>query len=573
VNGQARKNRNRFVLVVCFLGFVVVLLRALWLQVVPDEKLNVLAQRQFKSKVQVQSRRSPIVDRNGMPLVVSVKTYSFFMDPKRIAQPRRFARRVAKMLGIEARTIEQKIAQYKQKRFVWLVRHMPEEKAKRILTKKTEGLYSIQEYKRFNTKARLASHLLGFTSIDGRGLEGIERSFNSRLDQDPRILTIEKDARGRVVYRQMSQISAHGGKRAGALKLSLDAALQFQAEKLLGQTIEKHNAKGGTAIVMDPHTGALLALANYPDFNPLMPGKFPMSFRRNRAVTDPIEPGSVLKPFVVTEALDRGLVNENTWIATPGGKVKVADRWINEADKKHERPGYKVKDLIKHSSNVAIVKLMQQVGYPVMRDVYKKLGFGELTGVELPGESRGIVPWPQTKQIVEQATWSFGQGIALTPLQIVSAYASLANGGYRVKPHLLETEGVEKAKGERLFSEQTLQKMRKILEAVVEEEGSGTTARIGHFRVAGKTGTSQKADPNGGYMRGSYIASFVGFFPSTQPRFVIYVAIDEPVGLYYGGQVAGPLFSELARFAMRMPAESDLQQNLATLGGFHFSAR
>ncbi|MBP7844942.1 MAG: penicillin-binding protein 2 [Proteobacteria bacterium] len=556
------ESRVTFVLAVVLLGFVGVLVRAFWLQILPDQKLKLLARRQFESRIQVQNRRANILDRDSKPLIVSTRAYSFFMDPKKIENPKLFSKKAGKLLSMDSKKLYKKIMEFRQRRFVWLKRHLPENEAKLIISKKLDSLYFVEEFKREPIRGRLASHVLGFTSRDGRGLEGVERYFDKYLDRDPHVLTIEKDALGRSIYRQLSHFK-EPDQEIVDLKLSIDSSLQYFVEKSLEATIEKFKARGGTVIVMDPYSGEIYALANYPDFDLSSPNQYPATFRRNRAVTDPIEPGSVLKPFLVAESIEKSLVNEDTWIATPGGKVKVADRWIHEADKEHEKSGYKVKDLIKHSSNVATVNLLQKVGSATLYSAYKKVGFGELTGVEIPGESRGIVRWPGAKQIVEQATWSFGQGIAVTPLQIIRAYAALANGGFKVKPHLVgsrisrdgrvQSEVNNNSVGERIFSEKTTARMTKLLESVVEEEGTGTLARLEHFKVAGKTGTSQKpAVGSSGYQKGSYIASFVGYFPSEAPRFVVYVNVDEPQKIYYGGLVAGPLFSEIARQAMRM---------------------
>jgi cell division protein FtsI (penicillin-binding protein 3) len=314
---------------------------------------------------------------------------------------------------------------------------------------------------------------------------------------------------------------------------------------------------------MDPHTGEILAMGSVPSFDSNDPSSFPMEARRNRVITDPFEPGSVLKPFVVARALEDKVVGMNSRIPTYGGKITVGRKVITEAEEKHRFESVSIVDLIRLSSNVGSVVLGQKLGWSKIEDTYRSLGFGAQTGIDLAGESRGIFNSPRANQLLEKATMTFGQGISLTMLQVAQAYAVIANGGVRVRPHILravhgpgdlDLNAPLSIAGTRVFTAQTTEKMKAILEKVVENEGTGILAKVDGFRVAGKTGTSQKVDYKlGGYEKGAYWSQFTGFIPSDKPKYVISVMIDSPRKKgYYGGVVAAPAFSKIAQAAIRL---------------------
>ena len=568
-----------------FLGFGVVLFRAFQLQMLPADRVENLARRQLMHKVDIVGRRGVITDRNGRELAVSTNSLSIFANPKLIKKPIKAARVLASVLGVSEFSISQKIKDTGTRKFVWVARQLDAEQMSRLEKtdlKGIEGIGVLPEFRREFPQQILASHVLGFVSVDGQGLEGVEKQFNEILAGSKNTVTLTRDALGRPVFSHKEQIrlDLNQGSR---LELTLDSRLQYSAEKALKEAIDFHQAESGSVIVMDPRNGEILALANYPTYDPNNAGENPIGFRRNRAITDPIEPGSVLKPFVVARAIEDHIVKPDTILPAGNGFIRVGNKVIGEADAKHRFSTISIVDLIRISSNVGTVVLKNRMGFPRIEDTYRKLGFGAVQGIELAGESKGIFNSPTENQLLEQATMSFGQGISLTPLQIATAYSTLANSGYRVKPHLVRrvveaggissdvmTDGLggeefDPKKAERVFSESTTRQMRSLLEKVVEGEGTGIKARVEGFKVAGKTGTSQRVDyQHGGYERGSYWSSFSGFIPSDNPRYVITVLIDKPSrNGHFGGVVAAPVFAKIAQAAVRL-SRSELQ--LSELG-------
>lgn len=544
------------------LGFMAVLFRAFQLQILPSPQVERLAKRQLHSRIEIVGRRGILRDRNGRELAVSTNSVSLFANPKILKDPRRAARALGSVIGQPSEALLAKFREAAGRRFVWIARQLDNAQMARLQSvdlKSLPGIGMIREFRREYPLSPLASQVIGFTSVDGHGLEGLEKSLDSHLQGEHTTLVLRRDALGRPLFTESEQIQLdlnHGN----AVELTLDSHLQFSAERALKEAVDEHGADSGIAIVMDPWTGELLAMANYPGFDVHAPGTAGLGLRRNRAITDPIEPGSVMKPFVVARALEDHIVKPETRLMTGGGSIRVGRKTIREAEASHRFESVSIVDLIRLSSNVGTVVLQQKMGFPRVEDTFRRLGFGALTGVELEGESRGIFRSPRAEQRLEQATISFGQGIAVTPLQVATAYATLANGGMRVRPTILK--GTPPMAPDRIFSEATALKMRGILEKVVEAEGTGTAAHVEGFRVAGKTGTSQRVDfENGGYERGAYWSSFAGFVPSDKPRFVIYVVVDRPKkNGYYGGVVAAPVFSKIARAALRLGTGSEPPQ-------------
>ncbi len=552
-----------------FIGFSVVLFRSAQLQLFPNKSLESISERQTNQSLEIVGRRGVITDRNGRELSVSVNSGSIFVNPKLVKKKKEVIRTLAKITGQSEKEVAFKYQESEQKKFFWFARQLNKSQMLQLNNSKfskLEGVGLIPEFRREFPNKTLASHILGFVSVDGVGIEGIERQFDDELVGVNQKMTLTRDALGRPLFSQIEQIQLEQNQ-GSKIQLTLDTRLQHFSEKVLKETVDHHRAEGGTVVVMNPFNGEILALANYPTYDPNEAKKFPISMRRNRALTDPIEPGSVLKPFVVAKALEDKIVNPDTVIPTFNGKIKVKDRVISESDTKHAHESLSVKDVVRLSSNVGMVVLKDKMGFDRIDRIYKDLGFGDKTGVELSGESRGIYRKPEPKQLVEQATLAFGQGLAITPIQIASAYSVFANGGFRVQPHLVrnisqmgndeqvedlfESQAVDLKS--RILSDSTVNKMRAMLEKVVQEEGTGIAARVEGFTVAGKTGTSQKVDyTNGGYKSGAYWSLFSGFFPSQNPKFVIVVMVDEPKEKgYYGGVVAAPAFAKIAREAIR----------------------
>jgi len=555
------KLRLYFVFGICLLGFSLVLFRAFQLQVLPDSQLKRMAQRQLNQRIEIVGRRGTITDRNGKELSVSTNSASLFANPILIKNIENTAKQLAPIIGINQNTLIKKIQTNSQKKFIWIKRQLTRieiDHINKLNLKNLSGIGMLPEYRREYPQGTLGSHLLGFVSLDGKGLEGVEKVFDQNLTGETNSFYVKRDALGRPIFSNSDQVRWNY-QRGSDLELTIDSKLQFVAENALEDAIKHHQAEAGTVIVMDPTNGEILALANFPFFDPNSPNLSPRSHIRNRAISDPIEPGSTLKPFVVARAIEEKKVTPKTILNTHGGQLKIGRHTISESDKKHYHPKMSVNDIIRYSSNVGSVVIKNLIGFTALRDTYEKLGFSSTSGIELLGESRGLFPQLSPKQLLEEATISFGQGIALTPIQLLRAFSVFANGGYLVRPTLvrrLDGKSIERRPEEfsRIFSPETASTMNSLLEQVVEQEGTGRLAKIDGFTVGGKTATAQRVDfSRGGYEARSYWSSFVGYAPSKNPRFVIYVMIDRPrKNGYYGGIVAAPVFSKIVREALRL---------------------
>lgn len=561
--------RLTFLAFVLLLGFIGVFFRAFQLQVFPTDKVAQLARRQLSRRIEIVGRRGGILDRNGRELAVSTNSLSIFANPKLIIEPNRIARALAPIIGVSESSLKTKLKEASDKHFIWLARQLSTrqmEQLEDVDLKQLKGIGVLPEFRREYPQGTLAAHVLGFSSIDGNGVEGVEKRFDDKLRGEKNLIELKRDALGRPLFTHSEQIRLdlnHGND----IDLTIDSNLQYTAERALREAVELNAAAGGTAIVMEPRTGEVLALANYPTFDPNAPSASSAASRRNRAITDPIEPGSVVKPFVVARALQDRIVKPDSMISGGDGFIKIGRKTIGEAEKGHRFKFVSIADLIRVSSNVATVILQQKMGWDRVEDTFRRLGFGSSTGIELSGESKGIFPATHASQLLERATMSFGQGIGVTPLQMAAAYSVIANGGFKIRPHIVKSEVDAKLPTERIFSEATSQKMRLIMEKVVEGEGTGVLARVESFSVAGKTGTSQRVDyKNGGYEAGAYWSSFAGFIPSRSPRFVIYVMIDRPSNQRYtGGFVAAPVFAKIARTALQLVPRSEIRATIPAL--------
>ncbi|HVJ65248.1 MAG TPA: penicillin-binding protein 2 [Bdellovibrionota bacterium] len=541
-------------------GFGAILARTLQLQLFPGSRLNALMERNLARDISLVGRRGTLRDRNGAELAVSVDSLSVFIDPKLFPKKRSrdLMERISRVTGLSVVQLNQKIQENRKRRFVWIRRQLDTEAVKlwsKLKLSTVPGLGALPEFRRVYPFDSLASQVLGFVSVDGRGLEAAERGFDKDLGGERLRVRVPTDAKGRPVFKQEEQVQFR--EMAGKdMVLSLDHRIQFAAERALKSAIDKHRAHAGSVVVMDPHTGEMLAMASLPTFDPNLVGESESSQRRNRIVSDWFEPGSVVKPLVVLEGLNRGLFSPKTIISGGGGSVRIGRKVITEADTKHYFDKISVHDTIKFSSNVGMVSLVQRFGFDFVQDALTKLSFGKRTGIDLPSETAGLFRIPKAKQNLEKATISYGHGIAVTPLQLASAYSVIANGGFEVKPTVLKVDETHPAvvkNRKALFSKQAIAQVRGMLSAVVNDGGTGTTAALDTVAVAGKTGTAWKVDTEaGGYKSRAYVSSFAGYFPAEEPRFVIAVSIDEPSeNGYYGGAVAGPVVKEVAFEIMR----------------------
>lgn len=531
--------------------------RAAYLQFIPHNKLNALQTKQFQTVVSLPARRGNIVDRNGKELAMSSPSYSVYADPKIIEKPRVVARAVAKILKDNPAVIMSKLKD-QSKRFVWIDRLVTVSQVEELKALKVRGLGFVEEWKRVYPNDHLLSTTLGFTGKEGQGLEGLELSYDKILKGESKKVSLRKDARGRPLIQDgMLFTETPQGKE---IKLTIDSDLQYFVETELKQAVINHEAEAAYAVVLDAKTSAIRAIASLPHFDANLPEKSSSSERRNKTVTDTFEPGSTLKTFIIAEALEEKLYQPNSKIFCENGSFKIGKRIIREADSKHAQGLITVSEILAYSSNVGTSKIALKLGDEKIRETLIKFGFGQKSGVDLPGEARGIMlglPWREHLL----ANISFGQGMTSTPLQMANAYAALANGGRLNTPYIvesvtdLENGKIEQTKPKqirRVISEETAQQMRLMLAGVTSGKGTGLSARVDGYIVGGKTGTAQKVKLNGrGYIPGGYIGSFAGFIPANDPQYVIYVAIDHPKKGYYGSQNAAPLFASIASYAVR----------------------
>lgn len=548
------QRRVRLVWASLWLGLALVAGRAAQLQFMQHERLSALARNQYLRKVKMAGRRGHIYDRGGKPLAISVKVPSVFANPQRVTDPRVAARPLASVLGVSLETLYERLA--RDRRFVWLERQVTPQVAQQIRDLELDGVYITQETKRFYPNRDLAAQLIGFVGVDGEGLEGIERAFNETLAGKPRAVVAMRDARGGQVLARRLKRGARG--RGNDLYLTIDGALQHAAEKALREGIERTKASSGMAVALDVSTAEVLAMAVEPHFNPNDVDASDPASRRNRALTDMFEPGSTLKPLVVSAALDAGAVAEDDIVYCENGSMRIGGHTIRDS---HAYGWLDVTGVIKKSSNIGAVKISQALGRARLAQALNRYGFGTETGVRFPGEAAGILRGPDEWSPVGAATVAFGHGIAVSALQLVAAYRALAAGGMYRRPTLIKD--VEDARGRsiwrahaetrRIVGRAAAAKTVQMLRAAVEPGGTGVRARVSGYPVAGKTGTAQKVDSvTGGYASDAFVASFVGFLPADDPRVVIGVIVDEPHHAEHtGGAAAAPIFAKIGAAAMQ----------------------
>lgn len=531
-----------FLFVLCLWGLL--LARGAFLQVIPNAKLEKLKKKQFHSKVTLPGRRGAIFDRNGNELAISVTAYSLYADPKIIKNKRKIAKKISKLLKLPYRKVLKRIK--KNRRFVWLRRRLDRETRDEIRTWKERGLGFIEEEKRVYPNGSLLAATLGFTSSDGRGIEGLERHYDKHLKGEDQIIMVRRDARGRPIMMDLQMFNQN--RDGKDLYLTIDRDLQFQLEKEIARTIRKHQADKAVGVILDAKTSEVLAMANAPTFNPNRAFKTHARFRRNYAIVDAFEPGSTMKTILMASALKNKTIKPGKKYFCENGKFYVDRRRINEADRKHWFGWLTATEILAHSSNIGTSKIALELGAKPYHETLKTFNFGRKTGIDFPGESKGILnklPWRNHML----ANVSFGHGVATTPLQMAASYAAIANKGVWRTPSFTELVDVEE---KRVMSENLASQLVFMLNSVTGTAGTVTNAKIPGFPVAGKTGTAQKVRTDGrGYVKGAYVSSFAGFVPVHDPKYVIYIAVDNPKKSYYGSQVAAPVFSKVASFAVR----------------------
>jgi len=488
--------------------------------------------------------RGVITDRRGEPLAVSTPVISLWANPKILAEDGASLKPLAKVLGIPHRQLLQRIERYRNKAFMYLERHLSPDEAQRVLNLELTGVYAQREYRRFYPAGEITAQLVGFTDIDDRGQEGIELAYEEALRGEPGARKVVKDLKGRIIKDLALVRSARPGNN---LTLSIDLRLQYIAYRELKEAVAEFGATAGSVVVLDTETGEILALANQPSYNPNDRSQLSSNALRNRAITDLLEPGSTLKPFTMTAALESGKYTPESIIDTSPGRVRFGR-------KTYEDPvNYGVINLTRvltKSSQVGTTKVAMTLEPEHMRDVLFRVGFGQSPGTGFPGETPGSLPSHSRWRISEHASLAFGYGLSVTPLQLAQAYGVLAMNGERRQVSLLKVE--DEPETERVIDSQITRQIRAMMETVVLKGGTGTRAAIPNYKVAGKTGTVHKVGA-GGYQAKHYMALFAGMAPAKNPRLVTVVVIDDPDNRrYHGGQVAAPVFSRVTSEALRL---------------------
>jgi cell division protein FtsI (penicillin-binding protein 3) len=520
--------------------------RAGWLGLVEANTLKQAAATQQESEIAVAARRGTISDRNGVELAVSQPSVTVAATPYLVEDPARVASDLAPLLRRHEDELLRQLAR-RDTGFVYLARQLSPVRARAVQKREIEGLEFIPEFRRDYPRTWMASQLLGNVGAEGHGLSGLEYLLDRDLAGRDGERRLVKDALGRPIELRENTRALRGHP----VRLTLDANLQDQAEKVLARVGEEWRPKGATAVVMDPRSGELLALANWPQVNANRLYEAPEYAMTNRATGATYEPGSTFKAITVAGALDDGKVKPDTEFNLPP-TIQVADREIRES---HER-GYATlttRGILEQSSNVGAVKIGQLLGARRFDHWVRRFGFGRRTGVDLPGEERGILLPLKEFSGSSMGNLPLGQGLAVTPIQMASAYAAIANGGILRAPHIVASVGgrtTPKPKGRRVISEVTASSVRRMLEGVLGPGGTASGAHIAGYVLAGKTGTAEKPDETGGYSDTKYVASFVGFAPATNPELLVTVMVDEPQGDIYGGTIAAPAFKEITSFAL-----------------------
>jgi cell division protein FtsI (penicillin-binding protein 3) len=552
MNEKGKWIRNR-VYVVCsafIFVFAVILAKAYYLQIIKHEEYRKKTDDQYVEKVPFIPPRGIIYDRNYQELAVSLEMDSIYARPGLIKDKQRTACQLSPLLVIPEEDLKQRLQN--KKSFIWLMRRIPPEQSSQVMKCGIKGIGTIEESRRFYPHRNLASTILGTTDIDCKGLEGIELTYNHYLRGKPGYLVMARDALGRDIFPE--GIKVVDSEKGYSLVLTIDKIIQHIAEKELEKAVEESNAQGGMAVVMDPRTGEVLAMAVVPSFNPnqSFSEEFLSSCRKNRIVTDSFEPGSILKVFLVAGGLEEKVINLEDQFYCENGKYLFGRRLIHDV---HKYGWLNVAEIVKYSSNIGACKIGENVGKECLYHYLRTFGFGQEAGIDIVGEVKGMIHPPEKWPKVALGNISFGQGISVTAIQLTSALSAIANGGLLMKPYLVKeivddsgkvVERFSPVVKRRVVSEGTARLVTSVMKMVVEEGGTGGKAALENFEVAGKTGTAQKVIAGVKGYSNKRIGSFMGFVPADNPRLAILVVIDEPKGISYGGVVAAPAFREIA---------------------------
>jgi len=547
-----QKTERRFVgrvtLVLAFFGLVAASLvaRAVHLQVLDKDFLNKQADTRHLRIETISAHRGTITDRYGEPLAISTPVDSIWVNPQEFASAVDNVPQLARVLDVDSQTLMRRITRSMDKEFLYLKRHLNPEQAEQVLALELPGINVQREYRRYYPASEVTGHLVGFTNIDDEGQEGLELAFNHWLAGEPGAKRVLKDRLGRSIENVESIRPARHGKD---LKTSIDLRLQYLAYRSLKAAIKAHEARSGSIVVLDVETGEVLAIVNQPTYNPNDRSQFVAARYRNRAITDIFEPGSSIKPLVVAAALESGQYRPSSTVDTAPGYVTVGAKKIEDSKNLGR---VSLTTVLARSSNVGVTKLAMTLEPDQLWDTMTQFGFGVLTTSGFPGESAGMLTHFSHWQAISQATLAYGYGVSVTPLQLAQAYAVIGDDG-GMRP--ISLVGLDQPnEGEQVISKDTAVAVRRMLEEVVRPGGTGTKAAVDGYRIAGKTGTAWKF-ATGGYSEDKYISIFAGLAPASDPRLATVVVIDEPRGeLYYGSDVAAPVFADVMTESLRLLA-------------------
>ncbi len=542
--------------------------RVLDIQLVNNDFYKGQGNARVLRQLEVTAHRGMITDRNGYPVAISTPVSSIWINPKEFKSDDKKIYQVAKLLKLNSQYIKNKIKKRANKEFVYIKRRINPDLAQRILKLNVKGIHAQREYRRYYPDGEVFGHVLGFTDVDDNGQEGMELAYNEWLSGESGKKRVVKDRLGRIIAIE-EQVKAP--QQGNDLSLSLDRRIQYLAYKELKQTVQKHKAKSGSIVVLDIETGGVIAMASQPGFNPNRLQDRKSRLYRNRAIADLFEPGSTMKPISIAAALNSGRYSPGTQIETGDGWFMINGKTIKDT---HAYGTIDVSTVIQKSSNVGTSKIALSLPKSLLWDTYYSFGFGSDTGSGFPGESSGRLVRPRRVSKIEQATLSFGYGLSVTNLQLTNAYGILARQG-EIKPvtflsqnflsqkksditddsnaeGFVQDASYEKARRVSL-SARSLKQVNKMMQTVVQSNGTAPQAAVAGYKVAGKTGTVKKASKQGGYTKKTYSAVFAGYAPASDPKMAIVVMIDEPNnGDYYGGLVAAPLFSTVMSGALRL---------------------
>jgi len=533
--------RSRLVMFVLFIAFGALVARAFWLQALNTDFLQKEGESRYARTLELPATRGKITDRNGLVLASSIPVKAIWAIPEDVlAEPNEKIQQLAVLLEMSSAELRKKLASDRQ--FVYLKRQVEQATADKIVALNISGIETRKEYKRYYPEGETMAHVVGFTNVEDAGQEGMELADQSELAGKLGSRRVIKDRLGHIVEDLRAVNEPHDGKD---LVLSIDSKIQYLAYQQLKDTLAKFKAKAGGVVVVDVQTGEILALANLPSYNPNDRSALTGEQLRNRVMTDAYEPGSVMKPFTVSLALENNVVRPET-VFQIGYQMVIGNKAIHDA---HESSALTVAQIIEKSSNIGTAKIALMMKPQEMWDLFTKVGFGQAPRFDFPGAATGRMRNYKTWRPIEQATMAYGQGITASTIQLAHAYTIFARDGDLIPLSLKKLD--QPPAGERIFSTSTALTMRAMLETVTGPEGSAIKARVPGYRVAGKTGTAYKVE-HGVYVK-KYIASFCGFAPVSNPRIIVAVMVDEPdpSGPHYGGQVAAPLFSTITANALR----------------------